>query len=77
MEQLYSLQSAAELLDTSVRTLRRQIKNSNDIQIKRVGSQIRLSESDLEKIVEIEETTTEETTVEPENELDYYVEQLL
>lgn len=51
MEQLYSLQSAADKLDISVRTLRRLIKK-HQIDVKRVGARIRLSESDLEALVD-------------------------
>ncbi|MBT4034825.1 MAG: helix-turn-helix domain-containing protein [Candidatus Marinimicrobia bacterium] len=53
MEQMYSLKSAAKLLDISVKTLRRLLGDSN-IQIFRVGQSIRLKESDLKQLVNVE-----------------------
>ena len=50
MEQMYSLKSAAELLDVSVKTLRRLI-HSSEVKIYRVGSNIRIKESDLKNLV--------------------------
>ncbi len=50
MEQMYSLKSAANLLDISVKTLRRLIKDE-DIQTFRVGQSIRLNESDVKQLV--------------------------
>lgn len=50
MEQLYSLQSAAKKLDVSVKTIRREMRKKG-IPINKVGSRIRISESDLEKLV--------------------------
>ena len=51
MEQLYSLQSAAEKLDVSVRTVRRLIKE-HDVVVKRVGKRIRIPETELQKVVQ-------------------------
>ncbi|MBL7135225.1 MAG: helix-turn-helix domain-containing protein [Candidatus Marinimicrobia bacterium] len=51
MEQLYSLKSAAALLDVSVKTLRRLV-HENNIQVYRVGSGIRIKESNLEQIIQ-------------------------
>ena len=53
MEQLYSLQSAAEKLDVSVRTVRRLIKE-HELVVKRVGSRIRIPETELQKVVQEE-----------------------
>ena len=53
MEQLYSLQSAAEKLDVSVRTVRRLIKE-HDVVVKRVGKRIRIPETELQKLVQDE-----------------------
>ena len=64
MEQLYSLQSAAELLDVSVRTVRRLIKR-HDIRVKRVGRRIRLTQSQVELMIQDEES------------IDDFVEQML
>ena len=50
MEQLYSLQSAARKLDISVKTIRREMKKKG-VPVIKVGSRIRISESDLEKLV--------------------------
>lgn len=50
MEQMYSLKSAATLLDVSVKTVRRLIHQFN-IPTYRVGSRIRLKKSDLDKII--------------------------
>lgn len=47
---MYSLKSAANLLDISVKTLRRLIKDE-DIQTFRVGQSIRLNESDVKQLV--------------------------
>ena len=50
MEQMYSLKTAAQLLDVSVKTVRRLIHQFN-IPTYRVGSRIRVKKSDLDKIV--------------------------
>jgi len=50
MEQLYSLKSAAALLDVSVKTLRRLVRENN-IQVYRVGTGIRIKESELKNLV--------------------------
>lgn len=50
MEQLYSLQSAAKKLDVSVKTVRKEMRRKG-IHVMKVGSRIRISESDLEKLV--------------------------
>lgn len=55
MEQMYSLKSAASLLDISVKTLRRLIKDK-DIQIYRVRQSIRLKESDIKQLVKPEQS---------------------
>ena len=50
MNQLYSLQSAAKKLDVSVKTVRREMKKKG-VPVIKVGARIRISESDLEKLV--------------------------
>ncbi len=50
IEQMYSLQSAAMKLDVSVRTVRRLIKK-HGISISRVGKNIRISDSGLQKLI--------------------------
>jgi excisionase family DNA binding protein len=50
MEQMYSLKTAAQLLDVSVKTVRRLIHQFN-IPTYMVGSRIRVKKSDLDKIV--------------------------
>ena len=50
MERLYRLKSAADLLDISVRTLRRIIKREN-IEVTQVGNRIRLSESQVKSMI--------------------------
>lgn len=51
MEQLYSLKSAAKKLDVSKRTIQRLIKQRPDIEKYKVGSSVRIKESDLKKLV--------------------------
>ena len=51
MEQLYSLKSAAKKLDVSKRTVQRLIKQRPDIEKYKVGSGVRIKESDLKKLV--------------------------
>ena len=53
MERFYSLVSAAELLDVSVRTLRR-IVESERIEVYKVGRRIRLSESQLKSMIKLQ-----------------------
>ncbi len=50
MEQMYSLKSAATLLDVSVKTVRRLIHQFS-IPTYVVGSRIRIKKSDLDKII--------------------------
>ncbi len=50
MEQLYSYESAAKLLDISVRQLKRLMEEYN-LPLVRVGKRIRISESTLKKLV--------------------------
>ena len=50
MEQMYSLKSAAALLDVSVKTIRRLIHRFN-IPTYTVGSRIRVKKSDLDKTI--------------------------
>ena len=50
MERLYRLKSAADLLDISVRTLRRIIEREN-IEVTQVGTRIRLSESQVKSMI--------------------------
>lgn len=51
MEQMYSLRSVAEILDVSVKTVRRLV-HENNIQIYRVGTRIRISQVDLEELIQ-------------------------
>ena len=50
MERLYSLKTAAEMLDISVRTLRRLI-DKDGIEVYQVGSRLRLSESQVKSMI--------------------------
>ncbi len=50
MEQMYSLKSAAALLDVSVKTIRRLIHRFN-IPTYTVGTRIRVKKSDLDKTI--------------------------
>ena len=50
MEKFYSLKTAAEMLNTSIRTLRRIIK-TEDIEVYKVGSRLRLSESQVKSMI--------------------------
>ena len=50
MEKLYSLKTAAEMLDISIRTLRRIIENE-DIMVYQVGTRLRLSESQVKSMI--------------------------
>lgn len=55
IEQMYSLKSAAEKLDISIRTLRRLIKK-HGIKISRVGKNIRIPESELMELIVFQPT---------------------
>ena len=50
MEKLYSLKTAAEMLDISIRTLRRIIENE-EIKVYQVGTRLRLSESQVKSMI--------------------------
>ena len=50
MERLYSLITAAEMLDISVRTLRRIIEKEG-IEVYQVGTRLRLSESQVKSMI--------------------------
>ncbi len=50
MEKLYSLKTVAEMLDISVRTLRRIIEREN-LEVTQVGNRIRLSESQVKSMI--------------------------
>ena len=50
MERLYSLKTAAEMLDISVRTLRRIIEKEG-IEVYRIGQRTRLSESQVKSMI--------------------------
>jgi len=50
MEQLYSYESAAKLLDISVRQLKRLLEENN-LPLTKVGKRIRISKSALKKLV--------------------------
>ena len=50
MERLYSLKTVAEMLDISVRTLRRIIERE-DIEVYQVGTRLRLSESQVKSMI--------------------------
>jgi len=51
MEQMYSLPTIARMWDMSVRNLRRLLKEG-DIELHKIGSRIKVKESDLLKLVE-------------------------
>ena len=53
MERFYSLKSAAEMLDISIRTMRRIVKNEH-IEVYMVGRRIRLSESQLKSMIKLQ-----------------------
>ena len=53
MERFYSLKSAAEMLDISIRTMRR-IVESERIEVYKVGRRIRLSESQLKSMIKLQ-----------------------
>ena len=53
MERFYSLKSAADMLDISIRTMRRIVKNER-IEVYKVGRRIRLSESQLESMIKLQ-----------------------
>ena len=57
MEKFYSLKHSAEMLDISVRTLRRIIE-SKRIEVYRVGRRLRLSESQLKSMIKLQKSTT-------------------
>jgi len=50
MEQMYSLPTVAKMWDMSVRTLRRLLKNA-DIEIHKIGSRMKVKESDLLQLI--------------------------
>ena len=50
MERFYSLKTAADKLDISIRTLRRIIENE-DIEVYLVGNRLRLSESQVKSMI--------------------------
>ena len=53
MERFYSLKRAAEMLDISIRTMRRIVKNER-IEVYKVGRRIRLSESQLKSMIKLQ-----------------------
>ena len=53
MERFYSLKSAAEILDISIRTMRRIVKIER-IEVYKVGRRIRLSESQLKSMIKLQ-----------------------
>ena len=57
MERFYSLKTAADKLDISIRTLRRIIENE-DIEVYQVGTRLRLSESQLKSMIKLQKSTT-------------------
>ena len=57
MERFYSLKHSAEMLDISVRTLRRIIE-SKRIEVYRVGRRLRLTESQLKSMIKLQKSTT-------------------
>ena len=56
MERFYSLKHSAEMLDISVRTLRRIIEGKR-IEVYRVGRRLRLSESQLKSMIKLQKST--------------------
>ena len=50
MESFYSLKTSADILDISIRTLRRIIK-SEEIKVYQVGKRIRLSETQIKSMI--------------------------
>ena len=56
MERCYSLKHSAEMLDISVRTLRRIIEGKR-IEVYRVGRRLRLSESQLKSMIKLQKST--------------------
>ena len=50
LEQHYSINSAAELLDVSSKTIRREIKRKN-LKVSRVAGRIRIPETEVSKIL--------------------------
>jgi len=53
MERFYSLKSAAEMLDISIRTIRRIVENER-IEVYKVGRRIRLSESQIKSMIKLQ-----------------------
>ena len=53
MERFYSLKSSAEMLDISIRTMRR-IVESERIKVYKVGRRIRLSESQIKSMIKLQ-----------------------
>ena len=58
MERLYSLITAAEMLDISVRTLRRIIEKEG-IEVYQVGKRTRLSESQVKSMIKPQKSAKE------------------
>ena len=54
LESFYSLKTSADILDISIRTLRRIIKNE-EIDVYQVGNRIRLSETQIKSIAKRQE----------------------
>ena len=57
MEKFYSLKHSAEMLDISVRTLRRIIERGR-IEVYQVGTRLRLSESQIKSMIKLQKSTT-------------------
>ena len=57
MERLYSLKTAAEMFDISIRTLRRIIEKE-DIEVYQVGTRLRLSESQVKSMIKTRKSAT-------------------
>ena len=56
MERFFSLKTTAEMLDISVRTLRRIIETEN-IEVYHVGTRLRLSESQVKSMIKPQKPT--------------------
>lgn len=61
IERHYSVNSAAELLDVSSKTIRREIKRKN-LKVSRVAGRIRIAESEVSKILIIQISSGEIAT---------------
>ena len=55
MERFYSLKHSAEMLDVSVRTLRRIIE-SGRLEVYKVGTRLRLSESQIKSMIKTQKS---------------------